>query len=505
MIVSLLSQLLSYANLTTVLLFIVVAYITWKYFQGFNLPPGPWGLPIVGYLPFMPKGNPENVLNDLCKKYGNVMSVRFGSKLVIILDDYDAIKEAYVKQGDIFSGRPQNPTMLIAENDFGITVSDGAPWREHRRFVMSSLRDYGMGKLSLEPRLMEEVHAFLDIMASQNGAPFDFSNALGMSTANIISTLEFGKRFDYNDGRFSRLRTMLDEMMESFSTIDMRVTFPWIKYLPFSDRITNLKRLIQLDNAVKLFVNDQIEEHKLEYTENSRRDLIEAYFTERQAQLEKSGDEGYFNDEEMLGTLTNLFEAGTETTTSMMRWVLLYLVIHPEIQAKVHKEIDDIIGMERDPTMSDRLKMVYTDAVLLETHRCASLAATGAPHSNLEETELFGYRIPKRSFIIANIWAVHHDPKLWKEPEKFMPERFINKEGRLEKPEYLIPFGVGKRACAGEALAKMEQFLYFTSMMQRFTFHFPKGITPTLDYESRAVRRPKAYKICAIQKPGYSV
>lgn len=503
MLVDLLSNIASQIDTSTVVLFFVVAYLTWKFYHGYNLPPGPWGMPVLGYLPFMPKGNPEEIFNEFSKKYGNVMSFQFGPTLAVILNDYEAIKEAYVKQGDNFSGRPQD-NLKFDDDDAGVFVQDGEPWRDHRRFILSTLRDYGMGKLSLEPRIMEEVHFFLDELAKPKGRPFDLQSILGMSTANIISTLEFGKRFDYKDPRYIRLRKMQDDVLDLFTSVNPRQFFRFIDYIPFTEPFTHTKHIRQINDDTKEFIKDMITEHRSDYSDNSKKDLIDAIITETNSIIKKTGNEGYFNDDEVVGTLLGLFQAGTETTTTTLRWALLFLMLYPEIQKKVQSEIDDVIGLERDPTMSDKSKMPYTEAVLLEVQRVGSLVPLNVPHANHEETEVGGYRIPKRSMIMTNLWAVHNDPQLWDQPEKFMPERFINKEGKAEKPEYLIPFGIGKRACVGESLARMELFLYFTSMLQRFSFESPKGVTPRLDVETTVVRRPKPYEVCAIQRAEYS-
>lgn len=122
--------------------------------------------------------------------------------------------------------------------------------------------------------------------------------------------------------------------------------------------------------------------------------------------------------------------------------------------------------------------MPYTEAVLLEIQRYASIVPFGVPHMTKSSTNLCGYEIPANTSIWPNLWALHHDPELWGDPEVFRPERFIDCNGQVSKPEYLIPFSAGSRRCMGEDLAKVELFVFFTTLMQRFTFKCPVGHPP---------------------------
>ena len=141
----------------------------------------------------------------------------------------------------------------------------------------------------------------------------------------------------------------------------------------------------------------------------------------------------------------DLFVAGTDTTATTLKWAILYLMLHPDIQRKIHEELDMVIGRERMPTLEDRKVLPYTEAVLLEIQRIATIVPLSVPHSTAYDTKLAGYDIPAGTFILSNLWAVHHDPKVWKDPEEFKPERFLNEDGTaVVQREELIPFSIGK-------------------------------------------------------------
>uniref|UniRef100_A0A5F8GFG9 Cytochrome P450 family 2 subfamily U member 1 n=1 Tax=Monodelphis domestica TaxID=13616 RepID=A0A5F8GFG9_MONDO len=141
---------------------------------------------------------------------------------------------------------------------------------------------------------------------------------------------------------------------------------------------------------------------------------------------------------------------------------------------KVQKEIEKVIGPDRAPSLTDKVHMPYTEATIMEVQRMSAVVPFGIPRMTSEKTTLQGYTIPKGTMIIANLWAIHRDPAIWENPKNFSPERFLDEEGQLIKREHFIPFGIGKRVCMGEQLAKMELFLMFVSLMQNFIFTFPK-------------------------------
>jgi len=257
----------------------------------------------------------------------------------------------------------------------------------------------------------------------------------------------------------------------------------------------------KLAKSVGDFCKQIAEDHLKTYQPGSKTDYIDAYYTEKAERERTNNNAEMFDYNALHENLTVLFFAGTDTTTTTLRWGLIRMMMHPDIQRKVQQEIDDVVGRERLPTMEDKLRMPYTDATILEISRMASLAPVNAVHSTLEDVNLGGYLIPKDTPIFTNLWAVHHDEKLFPDPFSFRPERFINEQGQFVKHEAVIPFSLGKRFCLGEPLARMELFLYFTSMLQKFTFVNPEDQVLTDEQlPSGSVRTPLPFRLCAIRR-----
>ncbi|KAG1714298.1 Cytochrome P450 2B19 [Nymphon striatum] len=429
----------------------------------YNYPPGPIDWPIIGRLPWMILKGPLVYVMELKQQYGKIFMMHMGPSTMIFLNDYDTIKE--LTNHPDFQGRPQVGITFKLHDEHGIILSEGDRWKHQRRFVLHALRDFGMGKMSMQDMIIEEFQHLVDEIKKANGEPLSMDTILQKSTCNIIFSTAFGKRYEYEDP-------------------------------DFIERIENLNHYFGI--AAKTGIldsksNDSIIEHKKSLDENNPRDLIDLFLIEMK---KKIGDEdgeylSTFTEKQLRITILDLFLAGTETSSTTMRWALLYMLYYPDIQKKVQDEIDEFVGLQRPPTVEDKSNLPFTTATLQEIERIACLVPWGVARSNPKVAEFKGYKLPARCVFQLNIQAVHMDEKLWKNPKEFNPTRFINPDGKVFRPPYLIPFGSGKRNCAGEPLARMELFLLFVTLMQNFKFTKAGETLPKMDYNIGGVRSPK--------------
>lgn len=169
-------------------------------------------------------------------------------------------------------------------------------------------------------------------------------------------------------------------------------------------------------------------------------------------------------------------------------------------QEKVRAEIHEALGKSGTPTLDDRAKLPYTCAVVTEMQRIANTTDTLDYYMSRETTNLGGYTIPAKTRILPIIYTVHMDPAVFPEPEKFKPERFLDPTGKtVVKNDFVIPFGMGRRLCLGENLAKMELFLIFTMLIQRFSFKSPPGVSPSLEAKRAFTLQPQQYE-CVLSR-----
>ncbi|KAK7888837.1 hypothetical protein WMY93_024397 [Mugilogobius chulae] len=140
----------------------------------------------------------------------------------------------------------------------------------------------------------------------------------------------------------------------------------------------------------------------------------------------------------------DLVEAGTETLATTMRWAFVTMMNYPQIQAKIQREIDNVIGQSRQPALSDRPSMPYTDAVIHEVQRFGNIVPHGFPKMASKDTTLGGYFIPKGTVTVSNLASVLFDKNEWETPDQFNPEHFLDAEGHFRKRDAFMPFSAGQ-------------------------------------------------------------
>ncbi|XP_040834391.1 cytochrome P450 2J1-like isoform X2 [Ochotona curzoniae] len=460
-----------------------------------NYPPGPRRLPFVGNLFSFKLEQMLEAVEKMVKKFGNVISLEMGGSPIMIITGLPLIKEALVQMDQNFLSRPLPPIRERVFKKYGLIMSSGQLWKDQRRFALMTLRNFGLGKKSLEERIQEEAQHLNEEMEKEGGQPFDNHFKINNAVSNIICSITFGERFEYHDSQFQELLKLLDEVMrlEARFRCQLYNIFPWImKFIPGPHQtlFSNWERL-------ELFVSRVIENHKKDWNPEEPRDFIDAYLKETSSC--KANATSSFTEQNLICCTLDLFLAGTETTSTTLRWGLLYMAMYPEVQEKVHAEIDSVIGRWQQPSMAFRESLPYTNAVIHEIQRMGNIVPFNVPREVTVDTNLAGYNLPKGTLILTNLTALHKDPKEWATPDTFNPEHFLE-NGQFKKRESFLPFSIGKRACLGEQLAKTELFIFFTSLMQKFTFKPPSNETPSQKFRMGITLTPVSHRLCAIPR-----
>ncbi|XP_060086885.1 cytochrome P450 2K6-like [Heteronotia binoei] len=463
-----------------------------------KLPPGPRPLPLIGNLHLLDLKRPYRTMLKFSKQYGPVFSIQLGFQKMVVLAGYKTVKEALVNQADAFADRPMVPIFEDFEHGHGVILSNGETWKVMRRFTISTLRDYGMGKKTIEDRIVEECRFLIQKFESFEGKPFETTTIMNAAVANIIVTILLGKRFDeYEDPTFLRLLNMVNENTQLFGSPSVMLynMFPALGFLS-GGRKTVLKNRDELF----AFIQATFVEHLKELDVNDQRSFIDAFLTQQQEEKNKNQSNEFFHNENLKAVVENLFGAGMETTSTTLRWGLLLMMKYPEIQKKVQEEIAKVIGSAQ-PRIEHRAKLPYTDAVIHEVQRFGNILPSGVPRATTTDVTLGDYFIPKGTQIIPLLYSVLYDESEWEKPSKFYPEHFLDSKGKFAKRDAFLPFSAGRRVCAGETLAKMELFLFFVSLMQRFTFQPAPGtskedldLTPAVGFTAPSM----PFRICAL-------
>ncbi|KAM6936861.1 cytochrome P450 2J6-like [Xenentodon cancila] len=456
-----------------------------------NFPPGPPVLPVLGNLLQLNLENPLKDFERLRKSYGNVYSLFLGPKPAVVINGLKIIKEAIIVKAADFSGRPQDIFLSYISQKKGVILVDyGSNWKEHRRFALLTLRNFGLGKTSMEERIYEEIEYTMNTLDKSIDKILSPQVLFHNAASNIICKILFGTRYEYDD-------EIIRVIVRCFTEIGKIANGPWATLydslpmirklpLPFSKAFKNIKTC---QNIIIRLVN----EHNKTRVLGEPRDFVDCYLDE----LDKRGnDNSSFSEEQLIMYVLDLHFAGTDTTSNTLLFGFLYLMNYPQIQERCQREIDQVLEGKDRASFEDRHNMPYVQAVIHEVQRTANTVPLSVFHCTTKDTELMGYSIPKGTLIIENLTSVLSEEGHWKFPNEFNPENFLNEQGEFVKPEAFMPFSAGPRMCLGEGLARMELFLIMVTLLRKFKFIWPEDAgEPDFTPVYGATMTPKPYRM----------
>ncbi|GAB6027946.1 Cytochrome P450 2 sub R member 1 [Chamberlinius hualienensis] len=453
-----------------------------------QLPPGPWGIPIVGYLPWLSNKAYLDFI-EIGKKYGGLFSIKLGNETVVVLNDWPTIKACLVDKSKTFSGRPFNIMVNTFGNRKDITFADGPVWQKQRNLTIKCMKNAGVGKSAIQIYILEMVDQIMDFLKQSDGKAVFLNTIIANSvfafTWKLISSIELAENADEMKKITKHFRIILNALRS-----DNPVTyFPILRFCP-----PNGFGYWKYQKSLKKyhwFLRRVLDKYK---EQSSPKYGVVDYYIEEIKQNDSKNPP--YNADYLIGVMADLMVATGDTSIASTLWGFLYLVLYPEVQQKVQSELDKVIGRERLPTIEDMPRLPYLNAVTMEIYRMSSIVTLSIPHSTLEKVQVNDCVIPKRTTCIINLYAVHHDPKLWDEPELFKPERFLNEDNEVQSFPYLIPFSVGARQCIGQSLGDVELRLIFSCILHRFTLSLPENMPkPSLESTAEVSIKPLPYSV----------
>ncbi|XP_074742037.1 cytochrome P450 2W1-like isoform X3 [Strix uralensis] len=408
-----------------------------KFFKqsALNLPPGPFPLPVIGNLHLLDIRRQDKSLMKISEKYGPVFTVHLGFQKVVVLTGYEAVKDALLNTADVFEDRPAIPIFYHIQHGNGVFFSSQELWKTTRRFTIATMRDLGMGKHLGEERMVEELHFLIELIRSFKGGPFQL-RFLNMAPTNITFAILFGRRFDYEDPTFLTLLRLIDEVMHLLGSPFLHL-FNFYPFLGFL--LKPHKMILKKVEEVCVILKEHIKESKESINENNLTSYIDALVFKQELlrgpgthlnkpqlpdlgrhspaplnfprihkqgvdvlsrsdnqcpEQEQNKSNTLFHDANILASALDLLMAGTETTSTTLQWAILLLMKYPEIQKKVHAEIERVLGPGCLPTFEDRKNMPFTNAVIHEVQRFVTLLPH-VPRCTSVDTHFKGYFIPK--------------------------------------------------------------------------------------------------------------
>ncbi|XP_022082638.1 cytochrome P450 2U1-like [Acanthaster planci] len=469
-----------------------------------NLPPGPRGWPILGLLPKLLRlGHGyefRSWLSDLSRRH-DIYSLNIGGQLVVVVSQYTTIKVAFINPQA--AARP--PSTLSADlkifpnpHASGIVMSSGEKWSELRMYVMAALRGDRIGGKTFEDIVTSEAKHLVQQIRNLNGRAFDPKSLLRRTTANVMSTIALGRRFDDSDPRFQKFL----DCLHLFSDTDGFGSL--LGMVPFIQRLGSLIGFQEAKTATVnavTFLREEVKQHQETLDFDNPRDAIDVLL--RGMLLRKRNyKKTHIDTDDIALTVFDLFLGGTESITSTLRWAFLHLVSQPDVQADIHAELATEVGLRRAPALSDQSKLHYTGATICESQRIGCVVPLVGPHYVSEDTTMFGLNIPNGAIVVGDFWNMSRDLAIWQDsgdPDKFVPGRFLDESGRLDRRDkQLNVFSRGRRLCPGENVARIQLFLLFSHLLHQFDFSLPRGEPPMrFKGDFKMTFSPKPYKIVA--------
>ncbi|XP_027329251.1 isoflavone 3'-hydroxylase-like isoform X2 [Abrus precatorius] len=458
-----------------------------------NLPPGPPTLPIIGNLHHL-KQPIHRTFSALSQTYGDILSLWFGSRLVVVVSSPSLVQECFTKNDIVLANRPRfiaGKYIFYNYTTLG-SASYGDHWRNLRRITTIDVLSTNRLNSFLGIRRDETKRLIWKLgqdATCHEPTKVELRSRLTEMTFNAMMRMISGKRYygediDVTDVEEAKqFREIITEMLSLFGANNKSDFLPLLRY-----RINDDKRLKRIGKRADAFLQGLIEEHR-SGKHGSADTMIDHLLKLSESQPE------YYSDHIIKGLIQAMLLAGTDTSAVTIEWVMSELLNHPEVLKKAKDEIDTHVGKERLVQEQDLSKLPYLQNIISETLRLHPPAPLLLPHYSSEDCTIGGYNIPRDTIVLTNAWLIHRDPKLWNDPTSFKPERF-EKEGEVTK---LIAFGLGRRACPGLGLA--QRTVGFTMALLIQCFEWERESEEKLDMmEDKGITMPKLIPLQALCK-----
>ncbi|XP_028062691.1 isoflavone 3'-hydroxylase-like [Camellia sinensis] len=452
---------LTYASLSVLTLIIAFKFFSQLRSQRRrNLPPSPPALPVIGHLHLL-KPPLHRTFHRISQNLGSVFSLRFGSRLVVVVSSPSAVEECFTKNDVVLANRP--PLLggkYIGYNYTSVVASPyGDHWRNLRRLM--SLEIFSTTRLNafLSVR-KDEINILLRNLyriSSIDFAKVELKSKFSELSFNIIMRMIAGKRYygeeleNYEEAK--QFRDLVSETFEYGGASNPNDFLPVLRWIDYGNFEKNLGRIHKRMDAL---LQRLIDEHR---SDKSRNSMIDHLLSLQESQPE------YYTDAIIRGLILVMILAGTDTSAVTMEWAMSLLVNHPEVLKKARAELDIQVGQECLIDEPDLSKLNYLQAIISETFRLFPAAPLLVPHMASNDCTIGGFDVPRDTILLVNAWAIHRNPQVWNDPTSFKPERF---EGGEAEGHKLMPFGMGRRSCPGAGLAQRVVGLTLASLIQCF-------------------------------------
>ncbi|XP_026424747.1 cytochrome P450 71B10-like [Papaver somniferum] len=448
--------------------------------DGDQLPPSPPKLPIIGNLHQL-REPPHQELRKLSQKYGPVMLLQLGSVPTLVISSAEAAKQVLKTHDLDFCTRPPLACFKrISHNYLDIACSPfGEYWREIRKICvleLLSMKRVQSFKVIREEEVAEMIHSISS--TANSTAPIDVFECLSSFTNRTICRVAFGSKLNQGIDQFDEgiLRETMDEITNLISAFWFSDIFPKVGWIV--DRISGIHgRFEKCCKNLDTYIQDVIEKHlNPERLRSEYDDLIDVLL-----KLQKDGTSTIrHTNEHIKAILMDVFVAGVDTVAVTMNWTMAELIKNPATMHKVQEEIRSHVGKNKGKQVqeNDLLHFQYLKLVVKETLRLHPPLPLSFPRECMRKNKIDGYDVKPKTRVLINVWAIGRSPMYWDKPDKFYPDRFIDKPVEFggQKDFSFLPFGGGRRGCPGIDMGMVTVELALANLLHNFDWKLPSGM-----------------------------
>nr|QWK52261.1 cytochrome P450 93D1 [Isatis tinctoria] len=428
------------------------------------LPPSPTALPIIGHIHLL---GPiaHQALHKLSVRYGPLIYLFIGSIPNLIVSSSEMADEILKSNELNFLNRPtmQNVDYLTYGSADFFSAPYGLHWKFMKRICMMELFSSRALDSFVSVRSEELRKLLIRVLKKAEAEEsVNLGEQLKELTSSIITRMMFRESQSDRDGfgKKEEVIKMVVELNELAGFFNVSETFWFLRRLDLQGL---KKRLKNARDKYDVIIERIMKEHESRKTKEARArnmlDILLDIYEDKNAEMK-------LTRENIKAFIMNIYGGGTDTSAITVEWALAELINHPEIMKKAQQEIEQVVGNNRLVEETDLCNLSYIRAVVKETLRLHPGGPIFVRESD-EECVVAGYRIPAKTRVIVNVWAIGRDPNQWEDPLEFRPERFEGIEWKAMS-EKMVSFGAGRRSCPGEKMVFRFVPLVLAAIIQCF-------------------------------------
>ncbi|XP_060065498.1 cytochrome P450 2B1-like [Ylistrum balloti] len=473
---------------------IVIGTVYWLWKKEMARVPGPRGLPVIGNIPQVIGGRFDHKLQRFRDRYGNIFRVKLGEMTTVFVFGLKNIQDVLLGPEENFEMRPNwlyIPDKVIQKK--GIIWTNGEMW-QRMRDITTTTQTSPDSSQHTEKQTMAEVNHVVDLLnkgSESDGSGVDPNSLFSSSTFNILSAFVFGQRFDVTEKDYSLLKDGIADITERNKTQNPVNMFPSLGACMKRKR----DEAIVKENDLFVILKKYLISHENRCCHgNASLDLMDTFIQQKEHGKETDQE----TENNFLRSILDLYIYGSEMTTSLLLWTIVYLVRYPDVQRKCQEEMDSVVG-DRDVSSNDKANgsLPYCVAVLKEILRISSPAVMTTLHTNKKSSIVDGYMISGRSLVVCDLHKPRFDDTIWEDPFEFRPERFFSQLSETQERVASLSFGLGPRCCPARKLSDTTHFLYSMNLIRHFHIqHHDKNIQIPLTSDYKGVSlKPRPFRV----------